>query len=215
MAGWREAFGQEGRPYRRMLGAVIAAGSAAGIYVRIIRPRRQQNTTPAAGRRMPGDSVLAEPVRQHTSSILIPAPPGDVWAFLNRVGHGRAGWYIFDGLNVPGTSGTDRFAPLRDLDIGELLSTGTGHRLRIKEVQPNEWMLWADGDGRSTWLWLLQPVRSHQTRLLVRGRIRYRLHPRELAALPLDAMDLATVRRCLTGIRDRAARRAATRVDWK
>ena len=219
MAGWRNVFGQEGRPYRRVLGAAAAAGSAAGIYFRVIRPRRQQVSTPAPARRMPGDLLLSGQVRQHTRSILIPAPPGDVWTVLNRMGHGRAGWYIFDRLDTAGNGSTDLIAPLRELDIGDLLSTGTGHRLRIKEVQPNEWMLWADGDERSTWLWLLQPVRVHQTRLLVRGRFRYGLRAGGLtgglAALPRDAMDLATMRRCLTAIRDRAVQRSTARYDRK
>ena len=72
-------------------------------------------------------------------------------------------------------------------------------------------MMWADGDGRSTWLWLLQPVRSGQTRLVVRGRFRYGLRPGGLAGLPLDAVDWATLRRCLIGIRDRAVLWSATR----
>lgn len=100
-------------------------------------------------------------------------------------------------------------------DMADLLGsgTGTGRRLRIKEVQPNEWMLWADGNGRSTWLWLLQPARTGQTRLLVRGRFRYGLRRGGLAALPLDAVDWATMRRCLFGIRDRAVLRSATRPE--
>ncbi|UPO78475.1 hypothetical protein [Arthrobacter sp. Helios] len=234
---------------------------------------------------MPGDTVLSGRVRQHTRSILIPASTPDVWTFLNLVGHGRAGWYLLDRLNIgdvrsgdsrgrgpavpdsrfPGANISDgRFPdastpdpstpdpsaigrrlpgraemPLPDVDIGEGIAadigdeiadllgtgtgtgtgtgsgsgTGTGRRLRIKEVQPNEWMLWADGNGRSTWLWLLQPVRTGQTRLLVRGRFRYGLRRAGPAALPLDAVDWATMRRCLLGIRDRAVLRSATRPD--
>ena len=216
MAAWREAFGPAGRPYRRALAAAAAAGSAAGVYVGVVRRLRQQAHEPAGGPRLPGDAVLSGPALQYTRSVLIPAPASDVWPFLNRLGHGRAGWYIFDRVGLPGESETDRIAPqLTELDIGDLLTTtGTGHRLRIKEVQPTEWMLWADGDdGRSTWLWLLQPLRPRQTRLLVRGRFQYGLrHPGALAALPLDAVDLASVRRALTAVRDRAVLRSATRL---
>lgn len=237
---------------------------------------------------MPGDAVLSGRVRQHTRSILISASTPDVWTFLNLVGHGRAGWYLLDRLNIGDSSSGDasgrgpaapdgrfpgstipdgRFPdasfpdlnapdasfpdpsaigrrlpgraemPLPDVAIGEGIAadiggdiadllgpgsgsgtgtgagTGTGRRLRIKEVQPNEWMLWADGNGRSTWLWLLQPVRAGQTRLLVRGRFRYGLRRAGVAALPLDAVDWATMRRCLLGIRDRAVLRSATRPD--
>lgn len=212
MAGWRDSFGPAGRPYLRALAAAAAAGSAAGVSVRLVRLLRQLENEPA--HRLPGDAVLSGPALQYTRSVLIPAPAADVWPFLNRIGHGRAGWYIFNRIGLPDEHRTERAAPqLRELDIGDLLTTGTGHRLRIKEVQPSEWMLWADGDGRSTWLWLLQPVRHNQTRLVVRGRFQYGLrHPGALASLPLDAVDLASVRRAMVAVRDRAVIRSATRL---
>ncbi|MEB7503264.1 hypothetical protein [Arthrobacter koreensis] len=214
MAGWREAFGPAGRPYRRMLAAAAAAGSAAGVYIRVVRPLRRNGAEPGNGLRMPGDAVLTGPVLQYTRSILIPAPAADIWPFMNRIGHGRAGWYIFDRVGLPDQREADRAVPqLRDLDIGDLLTTGTGHRLRIKEVQPRDWMLWADGDGRSTWLWLLQPLRPNQTLLVVRARFQYGFrHPGTLAALPLDAVDWASLRRALVTVRDRSVLRSATRL---
>lgn len=231
MAGWRNvrrvleraafgAGGQGGRPYRRALGAAAVAGSAAGICLRLIQFRRQaamQSSPPLSalsGRRMPGDSVLAGPVRQRTYSIMIPASAPEIWPLLNRVGHGRAGWYLFDRLDVSGNRGPHAFAFRQqarpesgEVGIDDVLAGETGHGLRIREVQPNEWMLWGDGDARATWLWLLQPVRSKQTRLVVRARFRL---PGMLASRPLEALDRATVRRCLTGIRDRAVLRSAT-----
>ncbi len=163
---------------------------------------------------MPGDAVLTGQVLQYTRSILIPAPAADIWPFLNRIGHGRAGWYVFDRVGLPDQREADRAVPqLRDLDIGDLLTTGTGHRLRIKEVQPRDWMLWADGDGRSTWLWLLRPLRPNQTLLVVRARFQYGLRrPGALAALPLDAVDWASLRRTVLAVRDRAVLRSATRL---
>lgn len=214
MAGWRGAFGPAGRPYRRMLAAAAAAGSAAGVYIRLIRPLRRHAAQPRTGHRMPGDAVLSGPVLQYTRSILIPAPVTDIWPFLNRIGHGRAGWYVLDRLGLPDQREADRAVPqLQELDIGDLLAAGTGHRLRIKEVQPSDWMLWAGGDGRSTWLWLLQPLRPSQTLLVVRGRFQYGLsHPAALAALPLNAVDWASARRALVAVRDRAVLRSATRL---
>ncbi|MER1997974.1 MAG: hypothetical protein ABTA24_15960 [Arthrobacter sp.] len=213
MAGWRDAFGPAGRPYRRMLAAAAAAGSAAGVYLRLVRPLRHA-ADPGAGHRMPGDAVLTGRVLQYTRSILIPAPVADIWPFLNRIGHGRAGWYVFDRVGLPDQREADRAVPqLRDLDIGDLLTSGTGHRLRIKEVQPREWMLWADGDGRSTWLWLLRPLRPEQTLLVVRARFQYGLRrPGALAALPLDAVGWASLRRTVLAVRDRAVLRSATRL---
>ena len=196
-----------------MLAAAAAAGSAAAVYLRLVSSLRHA-AEPGAGHRMPGDGVLSGQVLQYTRSILVPAPAADIWPFLNRIGHGRAGWYVFDRVGLPDQRETDRAVPqLRDLDIGDLLARGTGHRLRIKEVQPREWMLWADGDGRSTWLWLLQPLRPNQTLLVVRARFQYGLRrPGSLAALPLDGVDRASVRRVLTAVRDRAVLRSATRL---
>ncbi len=213
MAQWRDAFGPAGRPYRRILAAAAAAGSAAGVYLRLVRPLRNA-ADPGAVPRMPGDAVLTGQVLQYTRSILIPAPAADIWPFLNRIGHGRAGWYVFDRVGLPDQREADLAVPqLRDLDIGDLLTTGTGHRLRIKEVQPRDWMLWADGDGRSTWLWLLQPLRPNQTLLVVRARFKYGLRrPGALAALPLDAVDWASLRRTVLAVRDRAVLRSATRL---
>ncbi|GAA1354201.1 hypothetical protein GCM10009636_19790 [Arthrobacter koreensis] len=212
-AGWRDALGPAGRPYRRVLAAAAAAGSAAGVYFRLVRPLRRR-TEAGAGPRMPGDAVLTGPVLQYTRSILIPAPAADVWPFLNRIGHGRAGWFVLDRVGLPDQREADRAVPqLRDLDIGDLLSTGTGHRLRIKEVQPRDWMLWANGDGRSTWLWLLKPLRPGQTLLVVRARFQYGFRrPGALTSLPLDAVYWASVRRSMLAIRDRAVLRSATRL---
>ena len=212
MAGRRGSIGPAGRPYLRALAAAAAAGSAAGVYLQLVRLLRQLDHGPV--HRLPGDAVLTGPALQYTRSVLIPAPAADVWSFLNRVGHGRTGWYVYDRVGLPDQQQADRGAPqLRDLDIGDLLTTATGHLLRIKEVQPSEWMLWAGGDGRSTWLWLLQPVRHNQTRLVVRARFQYSLrHPGALAAVPLDAVDLASVRRAMVAVRDRAVIRSATRL---
>jgi len=197
-----------------VLAAAAAAGSAAGVYLRLVRPLRRHAAESGAGHRMPGDAVLTGPVLQYTRSILIPASAADIWPFLNRIGHGRAGWYVVDRVGLPDQREADRAVPqLRDLDIGDLLSTGTGHRLRIKEVQPRDWMLWADGDGRSTWLWLLKPLRPNQTLLVVRARFQYGLRrPGALTALPLDAVDWTSVRRVLMAVRDRAVLRSATRL---
>ncbi|MBF4995359.1 hypothetical protein ITX31_14735 [Arthrobacter gandavensis] len=213
MARWRDAFGPEGRPYRRILAAAAAAGSAAGVYLRLVRPLRR-HAAPGPGPRMPGDAVLTGPVLQYTRSILIPAPAADIWPFLNRIGHGRAGWYVFDRVGLPDQGEADRAVPqLRDLEIGDLLSTGTGHRLRIKEVQPRDWMLWADGDRRSTWLWLLKPLQPGRTLLVVRARFQYGLRrPGVLASLPFDAVYWASLRRTMLTLRDRAVLRSATRL---
>ncbi|MCC3282639.1 MULTISPECIES: hypothetical protein [Arthrobacter] len=212
MAEWRKVFGPRGQSYRRVLGAAAAAVSAAGVYFRIIRPQLRRTD---AGGELPGDSFLSGKVLQYTHSMMVPAQAGDVWPYLNRVGHSRAGWYVFNRLAAPDSTApvVSLLPPRHELDVGDVMSSGTGQRLRIKEVQPNEWMLWADGDSRCTWLWMLQSVRLNQTRLLVRGRFRYAARdPGSLAAAPLAAVDWATMRRCVRTIRDRAAVRSATRL---
>jgi len=205
-------LGPRGRSFQRVLGAAAAAGSAAGVYYRIVRPRLRRAE---AGGELPGDTFLSGKVFEYTYSMMVRVPAGDLWPYLNRVGHGQGGWYVVNRLAAPeSTAPAVSLLPQRhELDVGDVMSSGTGHRLRIKEVQPNEWMLWSDGDSRCTWLWMLQPVRPTQTRLLVRGRFRYGVRdPGSLAAVPLAAVDWATMRRCVRTIRDRASVQSASRL---
>ena len=72
------------------------------------------------------------------------------------------------------------------------------------DYKPNDWLLWWDGAGESTWVWGLYP-RADSTRLISRVRMRYRwTSPTILFALLVEFFDLVMMRKTMLGIKRRA-----------
>jgi hypothetical protein len=77
--------------------------------------------------------------------------------------------------------------------------------LRVKDFEPNQWMLWWDNKGDSTWYWGLYPQDDSHTRLITHVRIFYRwLSPTILFSLLVEFTDIVMMRKCMLGIKRRA-----------
>src|SRR5204863_4255613 len=82
--------------------------------------------------------------------------------------------------------------------------------MRVKAFEPNQWLLWWDNKGESTWYWGLYPQDDSQTRLITRVRMHYRwLKPSILFSLLVEFTDIVMMRKCMLGIKQRAEREAA------
>jgi hypothetical protein len=79
--------------------------------------------------------------------------------------------------------------------------------LRVKDFEANQWMLWWDNKGDSTWYWGLSRLDESQTRLITRVGTRYHwLSPMILFDLLVEFMDIIMMRKCMLGIKRRAER---------
>jgi hypothetical protein len=205
---------------RAALTTLPILGIGLGVYLRVIRPwqLRWGTTDDEVRRAMPGDELVARPTFNATRAVTVQAPPPMIWPWIVQIGFGKAGWYTYDLLDNFGRPSATRIIPdLQHLQAGDLvpvyqgIGAPQGVGLKVKAIEPEQWMLWWDDKTRdTTWAWALYPVDLQQTRLITRVRMRYRwTKPTILFTLLVEFADLVMMRKCLLGIKQRAERLAA------
>ena len=191
--------------------AVLGAG-AFGVYLRFIRPwqLRWGATDEEVARAMSGDDVVKQPTFNATRTVTIQARPEEIWPWLVQIGITRAGWYSYDWLDNLGKPSAQHILPqFQHVTVGDLvpISPDGEQGMGVKAFEPNQWMLWWDKKGEMTWYWGLYPQDDSQTRLITRVRMHYRwLKPSILFSLLVEFTDIAMMRKCMLGIKQRAER---------
>jgi len=196
----------------KIIGVVLAAlaAVAAVTYLRFIRPwqLRWGATDEEVVRAMPGDDVVKSPTFNATRGVTVQARPEEIWPWLLQIGVTRAGWYSYDLFDNLGKPSAERIIPeLQHVVVGDVIPMSPDGKqgLRVKDFQPNQWMLWWDNKGDSTWYWGLYPQDDSQTRLITRVRMHYRwLKPSILFSLLVEFTDIVMMRKCMLGIKQRA-----------
>lgn len=123
-----------------------------------------------------GDELISEPIVNWTHGITINAPPEEVWPWIIQIGDSRAAFYSYTFIeNMFGDPdlyhNADRVHPEWQnppIDQGIIVDF-----LKIKEYEPNRFMLASEDvpEMNWTWLWWLEPQDENATRLLIRMRI--------------------------------------------
>lgn len=191
--------------------ATLGTVSFAG-YLRFIRPwqLRWGATDAEVARSMPGDDMVQHPTFNATRAVTIQARPEQIWPWLVQMGMTRAGWYSYDWVDNLGRPSAERIIPeLQHVAVGDVIPMSPDGKqgLRVKAFEPNEWMLWGDTKGGSTWCWGLYPQDENYMRLLTRVRIRYHwTSPLLLLDLLVEFTDIIMMRKCMLGIKQRAER---------
>ena len=194
------------------VGLAALAAVAAVTYLRFIRPwqLRWGATNAEVERAMPGDDVVKFPTFNATRGVTIQTRPEEIWPWLLQIGVTRAGWYSYDLFDNLGKPSAERIIPeLQHVVVGDVIPMSPDGKqgLRVKDFEPNQWMLWWDNKGDSTWYWGLYPQDDSQTRLITRVRMHYRwLSPAILFSLLVEFTDIAMMRKCMLGIKQRAER---------
>jgi len=126
---------------------------------------------------LPNEGRIPPAVSLHTRAITIDAPPEKVWPWLARLGIGRGGFYSYTWLENLFLSGihngeeTDPAAPA--LSTGDFVRS---FQFGADKPGQNGWRFEVLEDGRAFYLdpwwgpFVLEPVGTTQTRLLVRSR---------------------------------------------
>jgi hypothetical protein len=168
-------------------------------------------------RTLPGDDIVSRPTFNATRGVSIQAPPGEIWPWIVQIGHKRAGWYSYDWIDNLGKPSAERIIPeLQNLKSGDIIPMSPDGKMGfwVKDFVPNQWMLWWDKKGETTWCWGLYPAGENCTRLVTRVRNHYNwLSPSIIFNLVIDAGDIVMMRKCMLGIKRRAERLASQREE--
>jgi hypothetical protein len=186
----------------------------AVFYLAIFRPwqLRWGATDQEVKRSMPGDNTVVAPSFNATRAITINAPARDIYPWIVQMGVNRAGWYSYDLLdNLARPSAESILPEHQNIQVGDLvpMSPDAKAGLWVKDFRNDEWMLWWDGKGDSTWAWGIYPEGESLCRLVTRVRVKYRwFSPSILFSLIIEFFDILMMRKCMLGIKRRAEQRA-------
>jgi hypothetical protein len=159
-------------------------------------------------RSMPGDGTIANPSFNATRGVTIHAPVEAIYPWIVQIGMNRAGWYSYDLLDNLGRPSADRLLPEHQkIYTGQLIpmSPDGKYGIYVKEFKENEWVLWHDKEGDTTWFWGIYPDGEKQSRLITRVQMKYRwLTAGAIFNLLIEFGDLIMMRKCMLGIKTRA-----------
>lgn len=200
------------------LGLAIGVAGAMAVlvvYQVLVQPwqHRWGATDEEVGRAMPGDDLLAGATGTTTTrAISVAAPPEQVWPWLVQLGYGRAGWYSYDWIDNDGHPSANRIIPeLQELTIGDQIPMLPGMGPRVREIQPNRYLV--AGDDGGTWCLALYPT-GQGCRLVSRWRVNWPLTPAAAFWILLsDPGAFIMERRMLNGVRKRAECASSARLN--
>jgi len=185
----------------RILESVTAALSIALLVV--FRPLLRGwylhwgSTESETARQLPGDELVPHPRVKYTRGITIEATPDRIWPWLVQMGQGKGGLYSYEQLeNLAGCNihNADQILPqFQNVKVGDQVKLGPkGYpAFTVLGVHPQEALVLAAADvipephnqklpdplpeeyTISNWVFYLNPITSHSTRLLVRGWLDY------------------------------------------
>jgi hypothetical protein len=203
----------------RWFWACVSAVAAVAAYIRWIRPRQMHwGATPEeATRTLPYDELVPNPTWSSTRAITVEATPEQIWPWLVQMGWGRAGWYGYDLVdNGAKPSAWEILPEHQHLVVGTAFAMSPWTAMYCRDFDEPRWMLLRMGNvgGKDigTFLWYLEPIDEHRTRLMIRMRDKYKwLNPFVLPMqLAVDVGDIFFQWKCLQGVKARAERAART-----
>ena len=182
-------------------------------YVRWLRPRQMHwgATAEEVERVLPYDELVPDPTWNSTRAVTVEATPGQIWPWLVQMGWGRGGWYGYDWVDNGGKPSAWEILPrYQHLEVGTEFPMSPWTSMVCRDFDEPRWMLLRMGNIGS-FLWYLDPIDDHRTRLMIRMRDKYRwFNPPVLAMqLAVDVLDIFFQWKSLLGVKARAERTAA------
>ena len=127
---------------------------------------------------LPGDSFVHDAAGVVMHAVTIAAPPETVWPWLVQMGAGRAGWYSYDWVDNDGRPSITKIIPaLQHLIVGDIMPSlpGATDSFVVAAITPARDLVLTltaeNGSNLVSWEFFLQPIETHSTRLMVRGRV--------------------------------------------
>ena len=191
---------------------VLMVAGVSAFYLRFIRPwqLRWGATDSEVARLMQGDDVIESPTFNATRAVTIQARPEHIFPWIVQMGVTRAGWYSIDLLDNLGKPSAEVILPeFQHPHVGDVIPMSPDGKsgTYVKDFVSNQWMLWGDKRGDSTWVWGLYPIDETHTRLITRVRVKYHwLSPTIIFSMLVEFTDIIMMRKCMLGIQRRAER---------
>lgn len=197
--------------------ASLGIGTVAGLALAMRNYRRWHlrwgATESEALGRYEGDDIIECSLFSPTRAITINASTEDVWPWIMQMGVRRAGFYSYDLLDNLGHRSAETILPeWQNLQVGDIAAPMSPFEkapteataFRIARLLPNRCLLWQQ--RLSTWVWVLEPLGDHQTRLITRIRARYDWSDpfAVIWVLLMELGDFPMMRKQLIGIKRRA-----------
>ncbi|MFC1879214.1 hypothetical protein ACFLZW_04815 [Chloroflexota bacterium] len=179
-------------------------------YLKIIRPWQLQwgASNVEIERLMPGDEIVVKPSFNATRAVAVNAPAEKIYPWIVQIGVNRAGWYSYDVLDNLARKSAERILPEHQkIEIGDLIPMSPDGKqgIWVKEFKENEWILWWDKAGDTTWAWGIYPDGEMGCRLITRVRMKYRWQSiSAIFNLLIEFFDFPMMRKCMLGIKRRA-----------
>jgi hypothetical protein len=189
---------------------IIITITALLIYFFLIRPWQLHwgAAQEEISRSMHGDEIVYKPSFDATRAVTINAPPECIYPWIVQIGMNRAGWYSYDVLDNLGRKSAKSILPeFQKIQIGDLIpmSPDGKHGPWVKEFRANEWILWWDKKGDTSWVWGIYPDGERCSRLVTRVRMKYRwISISAVFNLLIEFCDLPMMRKSMLGIKERA-----------
>jgi hypothetical protein len=180
------------------------------LYLLFVRPwqLRWGATDNEIIRPMPGDEIVESPSFNATRAVTVKATPESIYPWIVQMGVTRAGWYSYDLLDNLGRRSAETILPEhQNIQIGDLIPMSPDGKqgMFVRDFKHNEWVLWWDNKGKSSWAWGIYPEGDSCTRLVTRVRVKYEwFSPAIVFNLLIEFFDIVMMRKCMLGIRNRA-----------
>ena len=197
---------------------VGVSGLAAAVYAFVIRPWMLGwgSTVEERTRPLPGDDIEPDAEYVTTRATTIQAPAAAVWPWLIQMGQDRAGFYTHNWVERVLRSGIPDTAEIRPewqrIEVGDLVRTN-----RDIGGKPMGWPVAAVDPGRSlvvtsksmpagTYAFVVEPIESDTSRLIVRDRARWKWWEWPFATLVYEPLHAYMETGLISGVRQRAER---------
>lgn len=180
------------------------------VYLALFRPwqLRWGATDEEIKRAMPGDEIVSRASFNATRAVTIHAPAASIYPWIVQMGVTRAGWYSYAWLDYLARRSAEAILPAhQNIQVGDLipLSPDGKQGMAVQGFSHNEWLVWWDKRGDTSWAWAIYPEGEASARLITRVRVKYRwFSPAILFNLLIEFFDILMMRQCLLGIRRRA-----------
>jgi hypothetical protein len=180
------------------------------LYLFMIRPwqLRWGATDDEVSRSLPGDEIVPSPSFNATRAVTIRARAVEIWPWIVQIGDQRAGFYAYDWFDNRLRPSARRIIPeLQLIEVGDVIPISAIVHFRVQSLDPPRSMVWVSSDvpPSGAWTWSLEPIDTNHTRLITRLRGSYHwTSPMILLELWTDWGDLAFMRKCMLGIKQRA-----------
>ena len=204
-----------------IFGTIFSIIVLALIYVLLYRPwQLRWGATDAEIRRtLPGDETVARPSFNATRAVTIHAPAENIYPWIVQMGVTRAGWYSYDLLDNLARKSAETILPeFQNIHIGDVIPMSPDGKqgMGVKDFKKDQWLLWWDRKGDTTWVWEIHPDGADHCRLITRVRMKYDWFSLSLPfSLLVEFFDLPMMRKCMLGIKRRAESLALSRSTVK